>query len=92
MSSIGQGSLNQTQRATNIKTRSNVNILSTIANQKKSQNSGSLPANQLPMSSGQSHLSAPPQKIRQPMRADKKIGRNEPCPCGSGKKYKKCHG
>ena len=26
------------------------------------------------------------------VRADKKIGRNEPCPCGSGKKYKKCHG
>jgi uncharacterized protein YecA (UPF0149 family) len=24
-------------------------------------------------------------------RADK-IGRNEPCPCGSGKKFKKCHG
>jgi uncharacterized protein YecA (UPF0149 family) len=24
--------------------------------------------------------------------ADPKIGRNEPCPCGSGKKYKKCHG
>jgi hypothetical protein len=23
---------------------------------------------------------------------DKKVGRNEPCPCGSGKKYKKCHG
>ena len=22
----------------------------------------------------------------------KKVGRNEPCPCGSGKKYKKCHG
>jgi len=22
----------------------------------------------------------------------KKIGRNDPCPCGSGKKYKKCHG
>ena len=22
----------------------------------------------------------------------KKIGRNEPCPCGSGKKYKQCHG
>jgi preprotein translocase subunit SecA len=21
-----------------------------------------------------------------------KVGRNEPCPCGSGKKYKKCHG
>jgi len=24
--------------------------------------------------------------------ADPKVGRNEPCPCGSGKKYKKCHG
>ncbi len=24
--------------------------------------------------------------------AEKKVGRNEPCPCGSGKKYKKCHG
>ena len=26
------------------------------------------------------------------VRKTKKIGRNEPCPCGSGKKYKKCHG
>jgi preprotein translocase subunit SecA len=25
-------------------------------------------------------------------RQDGKIGRNDPCPCGSGKKYKKCHG
>ncbi len=25
-------------------------------------------------------------------RAEPKIGRNDPCPCGSGKKYKKCHG
>jgi len=25
-------------------------------------------------------------------RAQPKVGRNEPCPCGSGKKYKKCHG
>ena len=24
--------------------------------------------------------------------ADKRVGRNEPCPCGSGKKYKKCCG
>jgi len=23
---------------------------------------------------------------------DDKVGRNDPCPCGSGKKYKKCHG
>jgi preprotein translocase subunit SecA len=26
------------------------------------------------------------------VRAGRKIGRNEPCPCGSGKKYKHCHG
>ncbi|MCB1802400.1 MAG: SEC-C domain-containing protein, partial [Gammaproteobacteria bacterium] len=26
------------------------------------------------------------------VRADPKVGRNDPCPCGSGKKYKHCHG
>jgi preprotein translocase subunit SecA len=26
------------------------------------------------------------------VRNEPKIGRNEPCPCGSGKKYKHCHG
>lgn len=29
---------------------------------------------------------------RQPMKAEPKVGRNDPCPCGSGKKYKNCHG
>jgi len=33
--------------------------------------------------------SAPKQ---QPAVAEKKVGRNDPCPCGSGKKYKQCHG
>ena len=28
----------------------------------------------------------------QPIRVEKKVGRNDPCPCGSGKKYKHCHG
>lgn len=28
----------------------------------------------------------------QPIRVEKKVGRNDPCPCGSGKKYKQCHG
>ncbi|QRX63791.1 preprotein translocase subunit SecA [Dysgonomonadaceae bacterium zrk40] len=32
-----------------------------------------------------------PQKLA-PVRVEKKVGRNEPCPCGSGKKYKNCHG
>jgi preprotein translocase subunit SecA len=34
---------------------------------------------------------APTQKPA-PVRAAKKVGRNDPCPCGSGKKYKKCCG
>ena len=29
---------------------------------------------------------------RQPVHVEKKVGRNDPCPCGSGKKYKNCHG
>jgi preprotein translocase subunit SecA len=33
----------------------------------------------------------PPQKL-QPIRVGEKVGRNDPCPCGSGKKYKNCHG
>ncbi len=28
----------------------------------------------------------------QPVKVEKKVGRNDPCPCGSGKKYKYCHG
>lgn len=29
---------------------------------------------------------------QQPIRVEEKVGRNEPCPCGSGKKFKNCHG
>jgi len=35
---------------------------------------------------------APHQQVTQPIRVEKKIGRNDACPCGSGKKYKQCHG
>ncbi|MDX6384540.1 MAG: preprotein translocase subunit SecA [Blastocatellia bacterium] len=31
-------------------------------------------------------------KVKTVTRAEPKVGRNDPCPCGSGKKYKKCHG
>ncbi|MDR0758312.1 MAG: preprotein translocase subunit SecA [Tannerella sp.] len=46
---------------------------------------------------GNSLLSKPPTGPQQPqriepVRAEKRVGRNEPCPCGSGKKYKNCHG
>ena len=30
--------------------------------------------------------------VVEPIKADPKVGRNDPCPCGSGKKYKNCHG
>ena len=33
-----------------------------------------------------------PQRPAQPVRVEEKVGRNDPCPCGSGKKYKQCHG
>ena len=34
----------------------------------------------------------PQEQRTEPIRAEKRVGRNEPCPCGSGKKYKACHG
>ena len=34
----------------------------------------------------------PQQQAARPVKADPKVGRNDPCPCGSGKKYKNCHG
>jgi len=37
-----------------------------------------------------SHSSEP--RSNAPIRVAKKVGRNDPCPCGSGKKYKNCHG
>ena len=40
---------------------------------------------------GQASEDEPPLGM-QPMRSEAKIGRNDPCPCGSGKKYKQCHG
>ena len=33
-----------------------------------------------------------PQQPQRPVRAAPKVGRNQPCPCGSGKKFKNCHG
>ncbi len=35
---------------------------------------------------------APQRKVTAPIKVEKKVGRNDPCPCGSGKKYKQCHG
>ena len=32
------------------------------------------------------------EKKLEPIRVGEKVGRNDPCPCGSGKKFKNCHG
>jgi preprotein translocase subunit SecA len=45
----------------------------------------------IPAASGQAAGPVAPGK-RQPIRVEAKVGRNDPCPCGSGKKYKNCHG
>ena len=43
--------------------------------------------------SGETGEAQAPEPAKQPfIRSERKIGRNEPCPCGSGKKYKQCHG
>jgi len=49
---------------------------------------------QRPGPSGAQHMPPPqgPRQPVQPVRVEKKVGRNDPCPCGSGKKYKNCHG
>jgi preprotein translocase subunit SecA len=48
------------------------------------------PAAQGPVAEPQQR--AAPEPVAQFVRETKKVGRNEPCPCGSGKKYKHCHG
>ena len=40
----------------------------------------------------QSHSNTQSEQVTQPIRVEKKVGRNDLCPCGSGKKYKNCHG
>jgi preprotein translocase subunit SecA len=40
----------------------------------------------------QAHSDTQTQVKTQPVKVEKKVGRNDPCPCGSGKKFKQCHG
>jgi preprotein translocase subunit SecA len=41
---------------------------------------------------GNANQGTKPKPKVQPVRVEQKVGRNEPCPCGSGKKFKQCHG
>ena len=50
-------------------------------------------ANREPVSGSQAQAGRQQQQTKpQPIRVGEKVGRNDPCPCGSGKKYKHCHG
>ena len=41
---------------------------------------------------GDSSTELKPEAMKPFKRQQEKVGRNQPCPCGSGKKYKQCHG
>jgi len=62
----------------------------------ENQNQGGLPNSQASRNSGQLTASGPSSPAeanhKQPVRVDPKVGRNDPCPCGSGKKFKRCCG
>ena len=82
---LGQSNMKAEQKTSNLKTSQNVNVLSAMNRNKVSEKSPN---------TGQSFLNPSPKipEKKQPIKVDKKVGRNEPCPCGSGLKYKKCHG
>ncbi len=49
-------------------------------------------ANKREYSPEQANMGNKKEEHVQPVRVEKKVGRNDPCPCGSGKKFKHCHG
>ena len=85
LSSVKTNSMSVNQRARNLKMKNDQENIQNISPEKmvdQSQNA---------LSPSQNFQSKALNK-RTPIKVDKKVGRNEPCPCGSGKKYKKCHG
>ena len=67
-----------------------------VANQEAQQAQQAAPSEKLtasrPSEGGNAQQRRQEKPKATPVRATKKVGRNEPCPCGSGKKYKQCHG
>ena len=85
LSNVGVESMQPESKTRNLQTKKNQDILSGLTAPPQKQTSQNAP----------SFPGAPPQPIvpnqkKEPIKVEKKIGRNEPCPCGSGKKYKKC--
>jgi preprotein translocase subunit SecA len=52
---------------------------------------GAAPQNGAPQEGGEYYEPSGPVR-QEPVKVGPKIGRNDPCPCGSGKKFKNCHG
>ena len=92
LSTLGQQSMNVEKRAKNLTTKSNIDILSSLAKQKvqqiNEQNENNSPKRPFIQNENTPQIKT----VNQPIKVEKKVGRNQPCPCGSGKKYKKCHG
>ena len=60
-----------------------------LASARMRHDEGSATAQQKPAGQGSGEPQASPETF---VRQERKVGRNEPCPCGSGKKFKQCHG
>jgi preprotein translocase subunit SecA len=90
LTSIKNNSMSVDQRAKNLKMKNDQSNLPNVNSQNiapeniSNQSENALPPNQ--------NFQSKVLNKRTPIKVDKKVGRNEPCPCGSGKKYKKCHG
>ena len=79
-----------------------VNLFDAMVNKINNQTISILMRGQIPVQEAPAEAPEAPQAPRQvevrqaapeqPIRAEKTVGRNDPCPCGSGKKYKNCHG
>ena len=90
LTKIAQSNIKVTQNTKNLKTTTDNNVLNALSKPPPVANQ-SIQNNSSPSMLSQPQTFSPGSKA-QPIRADKKVGRNEECPCGSGKKYKKCHG
>jgi len=90
LTKIVQSNIKVTQNTKNLKTTTGNNVLNALSKSPPAANQ-SIQNNSSPSMLSQPQTFSPGSKA-QPIRADKKVGRNEECPCGSGKKYKKCHG
>ncbi|MBL6657505.1 MAG: preprotein translocase subunit SecA [Flavobacteriales bacterium] len=64
----------------------------TNVKQEQQQSQENLQTGRQDIGGGGSNQGSKPKPKVQPVRVEQKVGRNEPCPCGSGKKFKQCHG